>query len=165
MATADGRLLIKTKVDDKGIKTGTRDIERGLTGATKSMAKFAGTVAATFAVRELVQFGKTAIKLASDLQEVQNVVDVAFGSMSYKIEQFSKTSIEMFGISELTAKQTASAFAAMAKGMQFGEEAASNMAIELTKLAADMASFYNISQDQARTALAAIYTGRFCPAA
>ena len=72
-------------------------------------------------------FGKEAINLASDLEEVQNVVDVAFGDMSYKIEQFSKTAIQQLGISELSAKRTASTYMAMGKGMGIAQESASNI--------------------------------------
>ena len=33
-----------------------------------------------------VDFGKEAIALASDLEEVQNVVDVSFGNMANQVE-------------------------------------------------------------------------------
>jgi len=36
--------------------------------------------------KELVNFGKEALQVASDLQEVQNVVDVTFGSMSNEVK-------------------------------------------------------------------------------
>lgn len=111
------------------------------------------------AAKMLYEFGKGAINVASQLEEVQNVVDVSFGDMAYKIERFSKTSIESFGISELSAKKTASMFMSMGKGMGFLDEKSSNMAIQLTALSGDMASFYNISQERATTALKSIYTG------
>ena len=97
--------------------------------------------------------------MASDLQEVQNVVDVSFGSMSHKMEEFADKSIEMYGISKLTAKQTGSTYMAMAKGMSIADDAASDMAISLTGLSADMASFYNKSQDITATALDSVFTG------
>ena len=90
---------------------------------------------------------------------LQNVVDVAFGDMTYKMEQFAKTSIKTFGISQLTAKQTGSSYMAMAVGMGMARDSASDMAIELTSLSADLASFYNIQQEEARTALSAVFTG------
>ena len=79
--------------------------------------------------------------------------------MAYRMEKFAETSIETFGISKLTAKQTGSSFMAMAKGMQFADDAAADMALTLTGLSADMASFYNIRQEEARAALSAVYTG------
>ncbi|MGN1133099.1 MAG: hypothetical protein ACI4RN_01445, partial [Oscillospiraceae bacterium] len=85
--------------------------------------------------------------------------DTAFGSMSYKMEEFANNSIKQFGISKLAAKQTGSTFMAMASGMGLAQDNASDMAISLTGLSADMASFYNVSQDVASTALKSIFTG------
>lgn len=152
MASADGSILISTKVDQKGINTGLNSI-------SKSLGKLAGIVGVAFGVGAIVKFGKEAVNMASDLQEVQNVVDTSFGAMSYKMEQFADTAIESFGISELTAKKTGSTFMAMGVGMGIAQDSASDMAIQLTGLSADMASFYNVSQDVASTALKSIFTG------
>ena len=148
----DGSIILSTKVDTSGINKGMSSI-KGIVG------KVGGVIAAAFSVSTLINFGKEAINLASDLQEVQNVVDTAFGSMSYKIEEFSKTAIENFGISRLTAKRTASTYMAMAKGMGIAEDAASDMAITMTGLTADIASFYNMSQERADVILKSVYTG------
>ena len=53
-----------------------------------------------------------AIDISSALTEVQNVVDVTFGDMSKKVNDFAQDSIRQFGMSELTLKQTASRFQA-----------------------------------------------------
>lgn len=107
----------------------------------------------------LIKLGKDAIDMASDLQEVQNVVDVAFGDMAYKCEAFAKTAIKQFGMSELSAKRTASTFMAMGKGIGMAGDQASNMAIQIAARSADVASFFNISQSEAATKLKSIYTG------
>lgn len=120
------------------------------------LAKVFSTAAITYGI---VRFTNSAIKLASNLEEVQNVVDVSFGEMSYKVESFAKTALKSFGLSELSAKRTASSFMAMSVGMGINRDKASNMAIEMTGLSADMASFYNISNDMAQTALSSIWTG------
>lgn len=109
--------------------------------------------------RALWNFGKQALQTASDLQEVQNVVDVSFGSMKQKCEDFAKTSITQFGMSELSAKQTASTYMAMAKGIGMASDTASDMAISLAGLSGDVASFRNISQSEAATKLKSIFTG------
>lgn len=134
-------------------------MKSGVAKMSASFAKLGGVIATALSVKALINFGKQSIELASDIQEVQNVVDVAFGDMSYKIERFSETAIEQFGISELTAKKTASTYMAMAKGMGITSDVGSDMAITLTGLTADMASFYNVSQDVADTAIKSIFTG------
>ena len=148
----DGSIILTTKVDQSGIN-------KGLFGIKNAVTKIGAAVGVAFSVTALVRFGKAAISLASDLQEVQNVVDVAFGDMSYKIEKFADTAIENFGISKLTAKRTASTYMAMAKGMGIADEAASDMAITMTGLTADIASFYNMSQERADVILKSVYTG------
>lgn len=155
----DGYLNFDTQIDTKGFNNGTKQINNGLSGMKSAFSKFGKVIGATFAVSSIVNFGKQALSMASDLQEVQNVVDVAFGSMSSKMEEFADKSIEMYGISKLTAKQTGSTYMAMAKGMGILDEAASDMALSLTGLSADMASFYNKSQDITATALNSVFTG------
>ena len=103
------------------------------------------------------------IDLASDLTEVQNVVDVSFGQYRDKIEQFADTSIVDYGMSELTAKQIASRFQAMGGAIGFAQGQMADMSIELTKLAADMASFYNVEQSAVAEDLEAIFTGQTRP--
>ena len=100
-------------------------------------------MAGAFAVSKLIDFGKQAVETASDLQEVQNVVDTAFGESKQKMEDFADTAVQTYGISKLTAKQTGSTFMAMASGMGLAQDSASDMAIALTGLSADMSSFYN----------------------
>ena len=128
-------------------------------GLTSAMKKLGGVIASVFAVRALINFGKEAIELGSNIAEVQNVVDTAFGDMAYKVEAFADTAIESFGMSQLAAKKTASTYMAMAKGMGLAEEEASNMAISLAGLTGDVASFYNISQELADVKLKAVFTG------
>lgn len=155
----DGSLNFDTKIDTSGFKNGTNSIKtqaNALKGTLASLGKMIGVV---FGVTQLVKFGKQAVEFASDLQEVQNVVDTAFGNMAYKMEEFADTSIESFGISKLAAKQTGSIFMAMGAGMGLAGDNASDMAIALTALSADMSSFYNVTQDVASTALKSIYTG------
>lgn len=155
----DGYLNFKTKIDSKGFNVGTKQIGEGLMNVKQKLGKVGAAVGAAFSVKALVDFGKSAIETASDLQEVQNVVDVSFGELGYKMEAFADKAIESFGISELAAKKTGSTFMAMAKGMDVAEGAASDMAISLTGLSADMASFYHVDQETAATALKSVFTG------
>lgn len=161
---------INPKVDLNAAKSSFNSFEniaeKSAGNVNKKMAQIGSTlkrvgaiIAATFSVRAVVNFGKQAVETASDLQEVQNVVDTAFGSMGYKMEQFADKAIKTYGISKLTAKRTGSTYMAMASGMGIAANEASNMALDLTGLSADMASFYNISQDIADTALKSVFTG------
>lgn len=123
-------------------------------------AKKAGlALAAAFSVKKLVDFGKSCVDLGSDLAEVQNVVDVTFPHMTAQVDKFAKSAASSFGLSETMAKQFTGTFGAMAKAFGFSESAAYDMSTALTGLAGDVASFYNLSQEEAYTKLKSVFTG------
>ncbi|MEI3167485.1 MAG: hypothetical protein V8S58_05715 [Lachnospiraceae bacterium] len=135
------------------------DFEQQMNGI-QSLAKKAGAaLAGAFAVKKLIDFGKSCVELGSDLSEVQNVVDVTFPHMSEQINQFAKNAASQFGLSETMSKRFTGTFGAMAKAFGFGEKAAYDMSTTLTGLAGDVASFYNMSQDEAYTKLKSVFTG------
>ena len=126
----------------------------------QGLAKKAGAaLAAAFAIKKIIDFGKSAIELGSDLTEVQNVVDVTFPKMSKQIDAFAKNAALSFGLSETMAKKFTGTFGAMAKAFGFSEGAAYDMSTTLTGLAGDVASFYNLSKDEAYTKLKSVFTG------
>lgn len=125
-----------------------------------SLAKKAGAaLASAFAVKKIVDFGKECLNLGSDLQEVQNVVDVTFPAMSAQVDTFAQKAATNFGLSETMAKQFSGTFGSMAKAFGFTEKQAYTMGTTLTGLAGDVASFYNITQDEAYTKLKSVFTG------
>lgn len=142
-------MTFDTKIDSSGFNTSLKALTKSF---KRAAVQFATTLGIAFS-------GKQAVELASDIQEVQNVVDTAFGDMKYKMEAFAETAIEIYGISKLTAKETGSTFMAMAAGMGLANETASDMALQLTALSADMSSFYNKTQDITSTALKSVFTG------
>ena len=79
--------------------------------------------------------------------------------MADEVEKFAKSAVQNFGMSELTAKRMASTFMSMANSMGLAAKDGKNMSLQLTALAGDMASFYNVEQDVAQTALNSIFTG------
>lgn len=77
------------------------------------------------------------------------MVDVTFGAMSETINRFARDALEEFGLSETSAKKYSSTLGAMLKSMGFTTQAAAEMSMQMTGLAADMASFYNLDTDVA----------------
>ena len=151
-ATSVGQIGLDLIVNQK-------QFNKQMTGI-QSLAKKAGkALTVAFSVKKLVQFGKQCVELGSDLQEVQNVVDVTFPNMSSKIEDFSKKAAASFGLSETMAKKYSSTLGSMAKSFGFTESQAYDMGTTLTGLAGDVASFYNLSQDEAYTKLKSVFTG------
>lgn len=146
---ADGTVIIDTRIDTKGIDTGISTMKSQFGKLSGIVRKIGTIVGAAFAVKQLVQFGKEAIQLGSDLAEVQNVVDVTFGNLSGEVDSFAKNAVTQFGLSELSAKQFTSTMGAMLKSMGFTERAAADMGMSIAGLAGDIASFYNLGTEEA----------------
>lgn len=132
---------------------------RQLASVTGIAKKAAGTLAGALVIKGGLDLTKQCIELGSDLAEVQNVVDVTFPHMSNEIDRFAKNAASQFGLSETMAKKFAGTFGSMAEAFGFSENEAAKMSTTLTGLAGDVASFYNISQDEAYTKLKSVFSG------
>ena len=165
---ADGRVEFEIVGNDKNInstiKNVTANIEKeskkwdgaaagaadGASGSWAAAAgKIAGALSAAGVVSILAKWGKAAIESASDLAEVQNVVDVTFGDGASKIESWSKSAGKAFGLTETQAKKYTSTLGAMMKSQGIADNEIVQMSTDLSGLAADMASFYNLDFDTA----------------
>lgn len=129
-----------------------------------SLASAIGKVYATYwALFRGFRLLGDAIDISSSLTEVENVVRQTFGQYESLINNFAKTSIEKFGMSELSAKQFASRFQAMGTALDIPQGKMANMSIRLTELAGDMASFYDVSQEDIAKSLQSIFSGTTAP--
>lgn len=145
----------KIELDDSGFNSGMTKAESnfdkfksglGTVGGVLSKTIGAGVTAAGVG---LVAFGKKGIETASDLNEVQNVVDTTFGDNASKINSWAKSAATSFGMSELSAKQYNGTMGAMLKSMGLTGDQVANMSTKMTGLAGDMASFYNLDPSEA----------------
>lgn len=136
-----------------------KNFDRQMSGIHGLAVKVGKALASAFAVKKLVDFGAQCLELGSDLDEVQNVVDVTFPNMTARIDEFAQGAAASFGMSETMAKKYTGTFGSMAKAFGFSEEQAYGMGTALTGLAGDVASFYNLSQDEAYTKLKSVFTG------
>lgn len=157
----------------------------GFRGLASTIGKFYATY--WLVMRAVGKIG-SAVDLASQLTEVQNVVDTTFGDMASKVDDFTKTSIQDFGMSELTVKQISSRFQALGTSIGISSEQVANgtavankalmsqnntlykttdsmadMSLNLTRLAGDMASFYDVDQADVAKSLQSIFSGTIAP--
>ena len=89
----------------------------------------------------LYNWAKQATMLGSNITEVENVVNVAFGSMANQAYEFASTATEQFGLSELAAKQYSGTMMSMLKASGVATDSAAEMSTTLAGLAGDLASF------------------------
>ena len=134
---------------DKSAKSSTR----GIGAATKGIAGFTRGLLAAQAIQRGIQaitsLGKEGLQLASDLIEVQNVVDTTFGGMADTVNTFSREAMQRFGLTELQAKRFSGTIGAMLKSSGVTGDEMVKMSTDLTALAGDLASFYNLDHEEA----------------
>lgn len=92
---------------------------------------------------------KSGIDYASDLAEVQNVVDVTFGKAAASVNEWSQQALEAYGLNEVTAKQYVGTMGAMLKSSGVAGNSVLDMSEKIVGLAGDVASFYNLDTNTA----------------
>ena len=142
-----------------GLTNSTNKVNKSINGMTNSTSKLKsafggikgilGKLGLLASIAQLVSFGKASIETASDLEEVQNVVDVVFGSSSETVNKWAKEISGAFGLTELEAKKFSSTFGSIFSSSGVDTSYIDDMSMKLSQLAGDMASFYNISQQDA----------------
>lgn len=137
----------------------TKQVERQTARIATAWKKAGLVIASVLSIGAIAAFGKSCIDLGSDLAEVQNVVDVTFGKMSRQVDAFAKNAMTQFGLSETVAKKYMGTFGAMAKAYGYTTQQAYSMSAAVTGLTADVASFYNLSTDEAYVKMKSIFTG------
>ena len=136
---ADYTIRGDTKLDASGLNSALNRLS-GMAKAGLGALATAGAAAATAVAGVSV----ASVKLASDLTEVQNVVDVTFGDNAAVIEDWAKSARDAYGLSTLAAKQYTGTLGAMLKSMGLTDDAVLQMSTDMVGLAGDFASFYNL---------------------
>lgn len=160
MSDVVGQIALELGIDSS-------QIVNQLTGASNKAAKqatsiFSGMgkkIAAGLSIAAFTKFTKDCIEVGSNVTEVQNVVDTAFKDLSWQADQWASNAMTNFGLSELSAKKYMGVFGQMSNAMGITGKAALDMAENVTGLTGDVASFYNLSTDEAYTKLKSIWTG------
>lgn len=117
--------------------------------STDAFSRLVKAIGLVMIARKALDTIKTGIDYASDLAEVQNVVDVTFGSATEAINSWSKECLAAYGMNEVSAKRYAGTIGAMLKSSGLAGDAIVDMSKDMVGLAGDMASFYNLDLETA----------------
>lgn len=179
----------------KGISNSFGTFGKNAQSGGMGIAKFTKAIVvartAIWGLKRAMGVFSESIELASNLTEVNNIVDHVFGNYTMHLEDLADSSIKNFGISELTLKRYAAQFQAMGTTMgitdemvsdaiqsmegmgkavndtgKFAYESTGNMADMATSIAewtADIASFYDMDYEAAAEKAQALYTGMVRP--
>lgn len=99
------------------------------------------------------------VKYASDMTETSGKIGVVFAENTDAVLKWSEASINQMGLAQQTALDMAASYGDLGSAMGITNDKNMEMSTSLVQLAADMASFKNISVDRAAVALNGIYTG------
>lgn len=148
---ADGKIIIETDIDQSGAEKGVSNLKTKLSGLGSGFLSLGATAVKGIAVvtGALSTAGAGCINIASNLTEVQNVVDTTFGSSANQINEWAKNASSSFGLSELQAKQFTGTLGAMLKSSDITGDSLNAMSTDLVGLSADFSSFYNLSYEEA----------------
>lgn len=160
MSDVVGQIALELGIDSS-------QIVNQITGASNKASKqatsiFSGMgkkIAGALSIAALAKFTKDCIEVGSNVTEVQNVVDTAFKDLAGSADEWASNAMTNFGLSELSAKKYMGVFGQMSNAMGITGKAALDMAENVTGLTGDVASFYNLSTDEAYTKLKSIWTG------
>lgn len=141
----------------------TNRLNKSVSSARKSVGGLFKTAATIGGALGIAKMAKDSVMLASDLVEVQNVVDTTFKGASKTIDEFAKTTATQFGVSELEAKKFTGTLGAIMKSSGVTGDELTNMSIGLAGLAGDMASFYNLEPEEAFNKLRSAIGGEIEP--
>ena len=156
--------LEKMKTELNQNEKAIKDFSTGTQEAGEKISAFGDKVSALGSKLKWVSAGATALmtgmfNAASNLNENLNKTQVVFDDLSGSIEEWSKTTLQSYGIAQSSSLEMISLFGDMATSMGLTTEQAAEMGKELVGRAGDLASFKNVSLDIAQTGLAAIFTG------
>ena len=124
--------------------------------ATKANAKFAAGMSglgktaiagsAIIAGKALIDFSLDALEAAVSAEEAAAAFGTTYGDAAQKAGQFTEQFANKAGLTNSELQQLLSTLGAVAQGIGFTQAESADLGIELTKIAADVASFSNISQ-------------------
>jgi hypothetical protein len=177
MASAIPPILVQLQADVTQLKSGLAQAEAAIKGVddkvkvagagmgkfTTQMKSMATTIGLAFGGAQIANFAKESVMAASNLNEAMSKVGVVFGENAKEIETWAKSSTANFGMSERAALTSVGTFGNLFSAFGLGEEDTKKFSTSLTELAVDMASFNDMSVDDALNALRSGLSGETEP--
>lgn len=110
ITNSDGSIILSTKVDTTGIRSGMSKIKSDAGGLTKTFGKLASAIGLAFSVTAIVQFSRESAKLATQTEaSVQRLIDI-YGQASDAVGDFIDANARALGMSKAAAASYASVY-------------------------------------------------------
>jgi hypothetical protein len=156
MATKEAKIRItatdKTKAAIKSAQNNLRSLQR-----------IANSVAPAIAGIISVKIGGSILKLASDAQEAKSKFDAVFGSQADGIRAQIKSLSDVIPLATHEFEAMTAEIQDLLVPLGFASESASGLSVDITKLAADLASFNNLPIAEALERIRSGLVGQYEP--
>lgn len=108
-----------------------------------------GTALTVGVTAPIVGVGAAAIAAGMDAVESENLFEVSFGNMAGAAREWSEKTSDALGLNEYELRRNSATIYTMSESMGLSKQAAFDMATGISELSADMASFRNLSVEEA----------------
>lgn len=130
-----------------------------LTDSLLNLSNVAKTAGIAYLGKKIFELGNFAVGAASKMDELGNVTSQVFGNSKREIEDWAKTMDDKIGRSIYQLQNFASIYGSMFKGAGFDTSYFKNISKDLAVFTADFSSFFNVTDDEAFTAIKGALTG------
>ncbi len=141
---------------DKASKSKVINDANNLKSTLKSVL---GTIGVTISLAGVIKFGKDSLDAASNLEQMEMKFNTVFGEMERAADQWASSFADSIGRSKTTIKTYMADNQNLLVGMGMARDQASEMTEQMVKAAIDLASFNNISDDDAVNAMSKALMG------
>ena len=156
-------------VSAKDLATQTiKSVSQGLINASKATDQFASSVArmsikASVALIGVRTSAKKLLEIGSDAVELENVVVETFGNMAREINAWADDIAAPMNRSNYQMREFAGMMGAMVVPIMRNKQLATEMSKDLAELAVDMASFWNVMDEETFNAIRSGLIGQIRP--
>ncbi|MCI7343393.1 MAG: hypothetical protein MSH33_05555 [Fusobacterium necrophorum] len=130
-----------------------------LTDSLLNLSNVAKTAGIAYLGKKIFELGNFAVGAASKMDELGNVTSQVFGNSKREVEDWAKTMDDKIGRSIYQLQNFASIYGSMFKGAGFDTSYFKNISKDLAVFTADFSSFFNVTDDEAFTAIKGALTG------
>ncbi len=157
-----GTAHVNIRANLKPLRDGLRTARKMVLNAMKRISQTITRVAKYGAIA-FIAVSAAAIKMAMDVEESENLFVVSMGKMADATKEWSEKISDALGLNRFEVRRYVSVFNVMLESMGIAPSLTAKMSKSLTKLAYDMASFFNLKPADAFLKLQSGISGEIEP--
>lgn len=159
MAQTLEELVVEISADTRDLKKKLDNAEKNTNKFGKSLKGLGAIVGGAFAIGAIADFGKATIQAASDAEELENKFSVVFSNVREETDAWIDSYTQAVGRSKQATKGFLADQQDILTGLGLSQEEASGLSQNIVSLGIDLASFQNLSDEEALSRLGSALRG------